>query len=211
MSILDAIKEQRAKADARSAAYAEMREKATSTAAQAVKQMISGEMNGTGEHVQEMQLATMYYRMVEEYTGKPNYAMAKWNAKSLSFWARVVAAQEQSGASPEDFLKAQFKWFDKAFGKAPDLVQLTTALAIQRAIDYCASGEKTNRRIVGNAQPAQVDFADLMRQCEKQVRDICRAQKMDRETFYRELVKTGLVPLPAQFLKADPVWKKVNA
>jgi hypothetical protein len=207
-SILDAIEQQRAQSTARSVDYSELREKATSLKAQAVKQMLKGETTGTGEHATEMSLATIYYRMLEEYTGKPNYAMAKWNDRSLAFWKRVAQAQEKSGAEPEEYIRAQFKWFDKAFGKPPDLVQLTTELAIQRAADYAASDEKNTRRVVG-AQQLKVPFADLMRQCEKQVLDICRANKMDRETFYRTLVKTGLVPLPKQFLDADPVWKKV--
>ena len=177
--------------------------------AQAVKQMLKGETTGTGEHATEMSLATIYYRMLEDYTGKPNYAMAKWNAKSLAFWKRVAQAQEKSGAEPEEYIRAQFKWFDKAFGKPPDLVQLTTELAIQRAADYAASDEKNSRRVVG-AQQLKVPFADLMRQCEKQVLDICRANKMDRETFYRTLVKPGIVPLRNQFLDSDPVLKMVS-
>lgn len=208
MSILDAIEQQRAQATSRSADYSELREKATSLQAQAVKQMLSGETTGTGVHATEMALASTYYRMLEEYTGKPNYAMAKWSDKSSAFWRRVAQAQEKSGAEPEEYLRAQFKWFDKAFGKAPDMVQLTTELAIQRAADYIVSDTQNTRRVVG-AQPLKVPFADLMRQCEKQVLEICRANKMDRVTFYRTLVKTGIIPLPKQFLDADPVWKTV--
>lgn len=209
--ILDAIRERKAKSLARSTSFSEALDASVSEKAKRAKNLLVSGGEPTAEYGPEMLLRGLFYGMKEDYVGK-YFAIPKNTKRSLSLWKRVEKAREEADVPPEVYLRAQFHWFDKVYGKAPTLSQLATEAAIERAQEF--SVDKTvnkERRILGNNRPADLSFADIMRQTERQIRDICRAQKMTREEFYRELVLTGVMSIPKQFLDADPIFKRVKA
>lgn len=210
-SILTMVQERRASSLAKSADFSERRERATATKASMVKTMLLEGTEGGNSLAAELNMRNRYYLMLEQFTGQMNFAVPTWTKRSESFWKRVVQAQEASGVTSEVFLKAQFHWFNKSFGKPPELKQLTTPASIARAQEFAQdTNVNKDRRVVANAQKANIPLADLMRQAEQQVRTMSRAQNMTREEFYRNLVVTGYVQLPQEFLKADPVYQRVK-
>lgn len=152
------------------------------------------------------QLAHHYYDMRARYRGKVALTRPKTSVKSVAFWAKIQTACKQAGVTPERYMKAQFDFFHVAFGTVPKLSQLGTEAAIVRASEFEG---KTTGKVVGNAIEAKVDLGAIFQRCEKQIRDICRAQKMTRKEYYQHFVLTKLISMPTQFLAADPTYREV--
>ncbi len=208
--ILETIYEHKLQRTQRSIRGSEAFETTVHNNTQQIKQQLGGEEENTDLDVRTVsaqQMAALYHQMVAEYRGKPCFTdFSKINKRAISFWTRVVAACKAADMTPNEYLRAQFVWFHKAFGKVPEPIQLTTEAATERARQFTGTRQK---RVVASSKDANVDIADVFRWCEKQVRDICRAQGMTREQFYKELVLTGEISLPLSFLEADPVYRRV--
>lgn len=198
------LKERSLKKINRSLAYTERLEATAEYHSEQVKAMVLGESLPSSLSSNAITLRTLYYSMLEDYKGS-SYAQAGPPSKRAeALWRRVEAACERSECPPKKFMRAQFDWFDKTFGRAPDLVQLTTDAAIDRAREFSGNVE---RRVVG-VQKAEVSMADIFRQSEKLLRDMMRAQKYtDREKFYQDFVLTEIFTFPPAFLKADPAYR----
>lgn len=166
-------------------------------------------VNGTNPHAgkpyyEELMLRDVYNRELEAYTRKRVFA-PEMNARSIALWSRVVKAWKESGADMDTFIRAQFTYFHNVFRTHPTVVQLTTEGAVIRAASIVPE------KVTTNDIRAEVDLGELFARCERQMSEIMRAQKLTREEVYRRLVVTRLVGFPQAFLKADPVWKKVNS
>jgi hypothetical protein len=209
MGVLEAVRAKKLATVTASIRYSETLEEKTRRAAQATKAMLKdGPSNVEAVYAEEHTLRTLYYRMLEEYYGKKNFAVSNdMDNKALALWGRVKAKCHDAGVDPETFMRAQFVWFHKSFGKAPTIVQLTTATAVARASEFSPADSK--KKVIGNNINANVDFASIMRNSENQMQDLMRAQGYSREEVYINLVIPGLFSFPKEFLKADPVYLKV--
>lgn len=209
MGVLEAVRAKRLATVTSSVRYSEALEAKTKRSAQATKAMLkNGPSNVEAIFEPEYTLRTLYYRMLEEYYGKKNFAIVDvMDNRSLSLWSRVRTKCEASGVTPEQFVRAQFIWFHKSFGKAPTIVQLTTETAVQRAKDNAPVD--SSKKVIGNDIRATIDLSSLLRNAESQMQDLMRAQNCSREDVYRNVVLPGLFSFPKEFLKADPVYTKV--
>jgi hypothetical protein len=209
--IVETIYEQKLQRTQRSVRGSEAFEKTVHNNTQLVKRQLDGGEESTDLDVRTVtaqQMAALYYGMVAEYNHKSCFTdFSKINKKAIAFWARVVDACKETSMTPNEYMKAQFVWFHKTFKTTPTPIQLSTKAAIERAREFTGTRQK---RVVASAKDANVEIADVFRRCEKQVRDMCRAQKMTREQFYAELVLTGEFSLPLSFLEADPVYRRVT-
>lgn len=186
--------------------YAEKREAATAHHAEIAKAMLRGEPLQSSLSLEAQTLRTLYYGMLKDYKGEHYALPGPPNKRAQALWKRVADACMESGVDPKKYMRAQFAWFDKAFGKAPDLTQLSTSTAVERAREFTGS---TERRIVGSHK-AQVSLADVFRESEKLLRNMMRAQGCtSREEFYERFVLTEVFTFPQAFLKADPAYRKV--
>jgi hypothetical protein len=182
-------------------------EKAVSNAAAKLKHKaddLGSELDIRTVSAQDM--CECYYTMLSDYRQKHNFTnYKKINRSAVAFWFRVVEACQKADLPPKDYLQAQFSYFHTTFGTAPTLPQLITENALERA----KSVVKLKTKIVASSIASNITLPEVFKECDKQVRNICRAQKMTREEFYSKLVLTGEYPLPVSFLKADPVYNKV--
>lgn len=205
MSIVDILREKKLKSLKSSIQFQETLERHTHGLAADVKDMLSG---NTGDALAptESNLRTIYSRLLNEYYGGTKFVTyAVMNKRSVALWHRVSVRCEESGLSPEAFLKAQFVWFDKSFGRPPNVVQLTTEAAVLRAKEVALPTGK----VVTSAVPAKLDLASILRRAEQQMQELMRVHSMSREEVYGTFIVTGLFSLPQEFLNADPVYKKV--
>lgn len=204
--IVELLRKRKLRALKQSQAMAEARENHVSGKAQHVKTMMGGAAPEDTMSAAAVNLKALYYEMMKAYTGKFPPFTKTISQRSVSLWERVAVAREKSGVEAERFMKAQFVWFDKSFGTTPKKHQLATEAAIERAQEY---GGSTKGRVYGNSRPAQVNKAESFKQSEKLLQKMMRAQKCTREEFYRDFVLTGVYVFPQEFLKADPVYRKV--
>lgn len=207
MSVLDAVRKRRISLEERSQRGQDFYRKRVEGKAREVKGILSGDNPNAGVPVEVVALRDLYYYMLESYTRKREVFGVRMNARSVSMWTRVEKAQKRSGCSQERFLKAQFDWFHKTFGKAPEPLQLATDGAVERA---CAYEGRTEGRHVSNDVRYKTTKADKFMQNEKLLQKMMSAQKCTREEFYRRFVLTGLYSFDPEFLKADPVYRKVQ-
>ena len=186
----------------------EAHETAVNNKATRVKRLLVGEV-GTEIDVRTMSaqdMCAMYHDMLSDYRQQSNFVdYAKINKSAIAFWSRVVDICQKQGFTPKAYLQAQFSYFHTTFGTAPLLPQLITEKATERA----KAEVKIKGRVVASAVASDFSLSDMFRECDKQVRNICRAQNMTREEFYQKLVVTGEYPLPVAFLNVDPVYQKV--
>lgn len=206
--ILEVLRQRRLKSARSSVAFGEASDAAVSQRAKLAKATLA-EINGNEvpKDAEELRMASIYYRMVDEYYAKSSIRMpSKVSKRGLALWRRVVRSCTESQVEPEQYLRAQFQYFHKAFGRPPELRQLATDNAKTRAREFAG----VKGKIVGNDIRHKGDIASIMRNAEKQMQDICRAQSMTREEVYRNLVLTGLMIFPKEYLAADPVYQKVK-
>ena len=200
MSILEAIKKQQLRSIKRGIVSSEIQENVTRVNAEHVKSVLNGE----ADDINETKMAGIYARLRSQYDGKPHVGKPL-TKRAISFWQRVISRQKESGVSPEKFMVAQFDWFHKNFGKVPEVFQLTTDASVTRAREYVGS---ENKKIASTTREANVNFAELMKQSDKMMRDICAAQGMTRLEVYTKLVIPGHFAFPKQYLDSDPVYKQ---
>lgn len=209
-SIIENLKKQRATRLNRSFTSSENNEKRVQKKAAKVIHMKEQGSLGEGKFLSELALSNAYYSGKETYTQCRTYKQRKSSKRSTALWHRVLTFQERSLASPEEFIQAQVDYFHNVFGRYPELKDLQTDAAVMRA-DLFLESKKSTRKIVANAVKFSSKEADLFKLCEKQMMEICSAQDMTREEVYRNLVLTGLVSFPKNYLNADPAWKIVHA
>jgi hypothetical protein len=192
----------------RSERFTENQEQDVSNKASHVKRFLGGEDSGNANPVALTVVKDTYYNMLGTYKGKFVSHSVDMNKKSLALWTRVENCRAQADCDAERYLKAQFAWFDKAFGKAPTVEQLATETAIDRALEFTGS---TKGRVLGNERKAPVTKADMFRESEKTLQKMMAAQGCNREEFYRKFVLTGIFGFPDDFLRADPTFQRVKA
>jgi hypothetical protein len=206
--IQEILKKNRLLKISRSERFTENQEQDVSSKASHVKRILGGEDTGDANPIALTVLKDTFYNMLSTYKGKfVSYPVAM-NKKSLALWTRVENCRAQAGCDADRYLKAQFVWFDKAFGKAPTVEQLATETAIDRALEFTGS---TKGRVLGNERKAPVSKADVFRESEKTLQKMMAAQGCNREEFYRRFVLTGIFGFPADFLRADPTYQRVKA
>ena len=205
MSIMEALRARELQTIKRSVAGSEHFEKRVQNHADYVRGMISGNNPNAGVPVEVVNIRNMYIKMRETYFQKKEHAPTKMTKQGVVLWTRVEAARRRSGASQERFLVAQFTWFQKAFGRPPEPLQLTTDTAVERALAYTGEGH----RAVSKGLEHKSSKADTFRQNEKLLQQMMAAQGCTREQFYRDFVITGIYSFSPEFLKADPVYRRV--
>lgn len=208
-SIIDVLQKNKLRSVKRSIQFSEQREKATENHGKVAKSVLSGKPIHPGLPMEAQALRTTYYEMLKDYKGGSFYRVpGPINKRGVALWQRVEKARKKAGVDPKSFLKAQFAWFHKNFGKAPTVEQLTTDAAVERVVEV---GEVKQNRIVSNSNETKVNLADVFRRSEKLLQDMMRAQGYSsREEFYRDFIVTGILTLPKEFLKADPAYRKVT-
>lgn len=194
------MREKRIKSALASLQYQDHREKVARQQAETIKKT-GPQANALEEH-----LRSLYYSALRTYKQDSGltYATAL-TGRSLSLWQRVRKMQESSGVSPEDYIKAQFAWFKEHFGTWPKISHLATENAVKRAQEF----EGLQGNVVASAIEHKTDLADTFRTAEKYIRTICKQQKLTKEELYRQLVIPGIITLPKEYLKRDPVFQKV--
>lgn len=206
VDILEAIKQQRLKAIRSSVAFSETRERIVHAQAESVKVLLSQDLQSPQEINPADLAASLYYKMVDEYHVRSSYKQVTTPTKrSIQLWTRVVKCADEVGLPIESYLRAQFAYFHRAFGRVPELSQLATAKAKDRAKLFVEGPKK----IIGNDIRMDRNVAQLLRDAEEQMRQLCRQHNLSREDVYRKFVLTGLFFFPKEYLNADPVYKKV--
>jgi hypothetical protein len=205
-TMMEALRRRRGIAAVRSMSASEANEEQLHNKAEAVKEQL-GNTNGINADKEYInQLSHHYYAMLARYRGSRINTKVVDSLRRQQLWGRVQTCCKQAEVSPERYMKAQFNYFHTAFGTAPKLSQLATEAAVERA---SAFEGKTEGKVVASAQDAKVNLGAVFSRCEQQVRDICRAQKVTREEYYQRFVLTNLISMPIEFLKADPVYRRV--
>ena len=206
--IIELLQEQRVKKLQRAEQYANHKEKVLNSKAEAVKRILRGDKAIEGLSITASHLRDLYYDRLRAYKGE-NYSYDPGVTKAgTRLWERVEKAFNTSDVDPERFIKAQFAFFDKAFGKAPEITQLATQTAVDRAREYEGL---TEGRVLSNARKAPITKADTYRQSELMIQQIMAAQKMTRVEVYQKLVANGLVSLPPEFMERDPAYIAAKA
>lgn len=204
-NIVEILKQHQLRSLARSENATRIQEQRVTNKANCVRGMLGGTGDVDGVPMELVLLRNLYYSMLESFRGSRSSVPVKMNDKSIAFWTRVEKARQRAECSAEEYLLAQFKWFDKAFGAAPKLPQLTTPLAIQRAIEFEG---RSDGRVIGNGKIADIDRVEVFKETEKLLQQIMKAQKCSREDVYRRFVLTGLYTFPKEFMDFDPAYKK---
>lgn len=204
--ISDRLVEMKAQSLRRSISASEYTERRVRNNAAVAKEVLTGKRPSQDLPLEIRVLKDKYYSMLKDYTRSvQSMAPLEMNKRSVALWTRVEKARTAAGCSADKFLTAQFLWFDKAFGKAPSVEQLTTEAAIDRALEY--TGEA--KRVVGNNIKHASDKVSVFRHSEQLVQDIMRAQGVTRVEFYKQFVLTGHFTLPKEFMEADPAYQEV--
>lgn len=205
-SMLEMMRKKRLANAIRSVSVSESNEQLIHNKSNAVKEKLGHTCKLDEEKLYIQQLSYHFYSMQASYSGKPLRAVTKESKKRQDYWGRVQDACKKSGVPPDRYIKAQFQFFHHAFGTTPKLCNLATEAAIDRARSYEG---KTEGSVVSSAIEATVDLGSLFSRCDKQVRDVCRNRNITREDYYRTFVVTKLIPMPQQFLNADPVYRGI--
>jgi hypothetical protein len=205
MGILDEIYKQQLNKEKKSLQGRENYEKRVHNHAEQVK--YKDQNMNPDVPVSVVALRNKYYQYLENYTRRRHMFNIRMNKRSRALWIRVEKAQAESGKTQDEFLKAQFEWFHKKLGTYPKVEQLATQNAVERT--KSSSGD-TSVKEVSNDIPHNASKVEILKQSEKLLQKMMKAQKCSREEFYKNFVLTGLYTFPEEFLNADPVWKKVK-
>ena len=206
--IQEILKKNRLLKISRSERFTENQEQSVSSKASHVKRILGGEDDSDATPIALTVLKDTFYNMLSTYKGKFVSHPVDMNKKSLALWTRVESCRAQADCDAGRYLKAQFVYFDKTFGKAPAVEQLATEGAIDRALEFTGS---TKGRVLGNERKAPISKADVFRESEKTLQKMMAAQGCNREEFYRKFVLTGIFGFPDDFLRADPTYQRVKA
>ncbi len=152
-------------------------------------------------------LQSTYYRLLRTYNHEgvismpPKKIAACWNKTIL----KAYLASEST--SVEHYLKAQFQWFHAVFRTSPEIKQLGTKAAIDRANLYVP---ESTANITTAVVAFKKDVPTLMRNAEKQMQALREARSFTREEVYKHLVIPGLFIFPKEYLDADPVYQRIK-
>lgn len=205
-TMMEALRKKRATTAARSIAMSQINEQQIHNKAEAAKEVLGNTTGITENAAYVAQLSHHFYEMQARYKGKRVCTTVVESEKRKTFWTKVQSCCKTAGVSPERYMKAQFAFFHTAFGTTPKMHQLATAAAIDRAKAFEGN---TAGKVVSNAIEATTDLGALFGRCEQQIREVCRKQGMDRATYYKTFVVTGLLPMAREFLARDPVYQEV--
>jgi hypothetical protein len=200
--ILDAIRAERVKKLDRQFVGAEAHAKNAIALGEVAKRTRSSKP----EVIEEVHLTEMYYSMVARYSGKRNFTNYTPSKKRDAIWKRIIARVHEAGVGAETFLKAQFVFFDAAFGCPPSLPSLTTEKAVKRAQEF--TGKAGN--VVASALNYKSEKAAVLQGTDTLVRSICKVNNITKEQFYKQFILTGELTLPKVYLDACPVYRKVT-
>jgi len=205
MSIVEAVKAKRLATVKKQIVGAENFENSIKKQAVLAEIVLHGEDDDLAEARKAQRI---YYEYLNKYTHKKHIPPSSLDTpRAVTFWKSVAATIAQSQVQTEEFMSAQFSWFDKNFGTSPQLKNLRTEAAIIRAQEAANIAPK---KVVAKYTAAVGNFADTMRMADQMLRNICKAQKMTRQEAYCKLVIPGLLSLPESFLKADPEYAKAK-
>ena len=204
--IVEILRKHKLRKEARSEAFKKAQKNSIDSKMSTTKYVISGKDPNSSLPPEIVYLREKYYNMLRTYKGDGVSFSKEMNKRSVALWTRVERARKMSGCDPDRYLKAQFDWFDRTFGKAPTLEQLSTDTAIERAAEFAGP---TEGKVLSNSRKAPVDKADVFRESERTLQKMLAAQNCTREEFYRKFILTGLFALPREFLKADPTYQRL--
>lgn len=203
MTILDEIRKRKLASLSSSINYSEHYEKAVSRKAAFVKTRLADPEHEVDEHT----LYGIYLGMLGDYSGgRRRNLPTLLNKRGEAVWKRALARFQEAGVDAHVFMKAQFVFFSKAFGMAPEPKHFTTEKAVERAQAFDPATFQS--RVVASALVHKSEVADVLQWADKQLREICRVQKMTRAEVYEKLIIPGIYTLPEVFLKADPEYRK---
>jgi hypothetical protein len=205
MSIIEVLRRRELETLKRSDAYSSVRSQRTHDHAKHVKQVLSGETISPEVPVSIQVLRDTYYNMLRSYQGNDYSYPTEMNKQSINLWTRVETARSKAGCLADKYIKAQFAWFHKKFGKAPTVEQLSTPGAVERALEFSGS---TTGRVVGNNIIHKNSLAETFKQNEVLLQSMMKAQQCTRVEFYKRFVITGIYSFDTRFLEADPAYQK---
>ena len=153
-------------------------------------------------------LRGLYYSEVIRLTNS-FYRNVPQSEKSKLIWDKISTNCKKSKAKPEDFIKAQFVYFEKHFGSIPKISNLVSVHSITRTIDYLATINPNNNcpKLDTTLVPkmiTKIAKPDKYSLIEKQLQSMIKAQKCSREEFYLRFVISGEYHLPREFILNDP-------
>lgn len=201
MTVTEMLRQEKLKKLIRSNHGAEAAQKSLHRKSEFAKNVLKGH----AQNVPEYRARTEYYKRLNAYRNRYKPETYTDSKRVLALWKRVVKAIDKSEVPLDKYMAAQFAYFDETFGTTPKIYQLATEAAIERAREYVGTTKKRVERYSKSASTA-----DVMREADKQVRAMMKAQKVDRVTFYKRFVLTGVVQLPKQFLDRDPAYRKAK-
>ncbi len=206
-TMMEALRRKRALTTVRSMAVSESKEQQVHNKAEAVKEQLKNAKGCIDEDASYiLQLSHHYYYLKASYYGNTLNTRVVESARRKKIWTRVQACCKMADVTPQRYMKAQFSYFSKQFGRIPHHRDLATPKAIYRAQNF--EGE-TAGRIVGVVE-YKVDLREICQQSEDMLQNICKAQKLDRADCYRFLISTGMTSrLHKEFRKMDPVYQEV--
>lgn len=172
------------------------------------KALLKTDFQGDPSHIEEFAMMSLFHRMNDEYHRRSVPVECTMSKRAVSYWRRVINAQEKAGVDPETYLRAQFAYFHDAFGCAPKAMQLATENAIMRAKEFAVT--KFQPKVYSNASEFPIELIDLFKTCEKQLQQIQKAHKLSRVEVYKQFVLTGTVYFPKSFLEHDPAFKQAK-
>jgi hypothetical protein len=182
-------------------------EKLVAKKAKKAKAVIDSHGTTEPEVIEAYNIMKAYHRMMCEFDGESRNYEPNFNNRAKSFWMKVRKVILEAELDPEVFLKAQFAWFSKVHGCAPEHSQLTTQNAVLRAKDFALT--QFNSRVVGNGKLMSVEMVDLFKVCEAQIRQLQRVHSINRRQVYEQFVLTGMIHISPSFLSLDPVYQEL--
>lgn len=203
----DILKNARLKKAKLQLVHSESYEKVVAKKAKKAKTVIESDGIQDPEVMEAFILMNTFHRLMGEFDGENRAFQPLFNNKAKAYWTRAVRIIQESEIDPEVFLRAQFAWFSKVHGCAPEMSQLLTPNAVLRAKDFALT--QFNRRIVGNGKLMSIEMVDLFRICESQIRNLQKAHSINRKQVYEQFVLTGMIHISSSFLELDPVYQEL--
>jgi len=192
--------------------YADLVAARVSEKAVVTKGLLRSDTTTTDEDLVAANLSNTFYYLVDKYQGRTTARLPTVKAckRGTSYWHRVASICLDINVPSDVFLKAQFLYFRKNFGRIPEFSQLVTASAAARAVEYYKKLNNTKPQDYVSSGHAHTDMelSDKLKSADKRMRGICRAQGMTRYEVYKNLVVPGFLILPQEYVSADPEYKK---
>jgi hypothetical protein len=191
--------------------YQDLVQERVSAKAKNTKLLLGMDSTASEEDIVAANLSSTFYFLLDKFKGKSatRLPVAAPCKRGTSYWHRVARLCIEANIDHTMFLKAQFHYFRKAFGRPPEFSQLVTASALARAIEYINKvGKVSSSYVAPVARPVEIAIADKLKIADKRMRSICRTQGMSRAEVYKNLVVPGFLLLPKEYTDADPEYDK---